>query len=163
MEPLFVGTVPLRNADILNDNEEGRGVAKGERPRRNEPIPARYLNQIYSMAVVMGEGDKLGMLTGGCQDEIFGCDYCYSSDKRMERALLYMDQSKPALFVLETISQELLMRQGSEEEGAKSEGSGSGGTGIGDAMEGTGGNQEGVQEGSAQEASLVRDAGCFID
>jgi len=78
----------------------------------------------------------------------------------MVRAHLDMDQSEHALFVLETISQELLMRQGSEEEGAKAEGSGAEGAGAGDATEGTGGSPEGKQEGLGPEVSLVQ--GCRL-
>jgi len=34
LEPLFADTLPSRNADIFNDNEEEIGAAKVERPKK---------------------------------------------------------------------------------------------------------------------------------
>jgi len=78
----------------------------------------------------------------------------------MERALLDMDRSERALSVLETISQELLMRQRSEVEGAQLEGSGSGGAESGEETEETGGNPDGGQGGSVPDVSVAR--GCRL-
>jgi len=49
--PLFVEYPYVRTADIVNDNDDGCVLPVLVCPKKNAPIPARYLNRFYAVSV----------------------------------------------------------------------------------------------------------------
>jgi len=50
--PLFVEDPCVRNTDIINDNDDGGVLPVVVRPKRNAPMPARYLSPVYVVSVI---------------------------------------------------------------------------------------------------------------
>jgi len=67
--PLFVEEPYVRTADIINDNDDGGVVPILVRPKKNAPIPARYLSRIYAVSV-----------TDNCGDDVINIS-CYRFEK----------------------------------------------------------------------------------
>jgi len=78
----------VRTADIVNDNDGGGVLPLLVRPKRNAPIPTRYLNRVYAVPVNDDQWDDV--------DDIF----CSRSDKRFAKELLEMDKEEKRLAVL---------------------------------------------------------------
>jgi len=57
--PLFVENPYVRNADIVNDNDDGGVITISVRPKKNAPMPARYLSRVYAVSV-----------TNSCWDDV---------------------------------------------------------------------------------------------
>jgi len=69
--PLFAECPYTRNADKINDNDNGDVVPKAGRPKRNAPMPARYMSRINAESVT------------DCRwDDIFDNICCFRSEKR---------------------------------------------------------------------------------
>jgi len=92
--PLFVEDPYVRTADIINDNDDGGVLPLLVRPKRNAPIPARYLSQIYAASL-----DNDGWVD---VDDVS----CYRSERRFAKELLEMDKEERRLAVLEASDQE---------------------------------------------------------
>jgi len=101
--PLFVEDPYVRTADIINDNDDGGVLSVMVRPKRNAPMPARYLSRIYAVS-----------LTDKCWADVINIS-CYRSEKRFEKELLQMDKEEKRLAVFEASDQEHLMRQEGED------------------------------------------------
>jgi len=110
--PLFVEDSYVRTADIINDNNDGGVLPVVVRPKRNAPMPARYLSWVHAVSV-----------TDEWWDDVLNIA-CYRSEKRFEKELLEMDKEEKRLAVLEASDQERLLRQEAEdlESGGDSEG-----------------------------------------
>jgi len=110
--PLFVEDPYDRPATVVEDDDGGGAMPMLARPKRNAPVPARYLSRVYAMAVDNDQADDV--------DDIL----CSRSDKRFAKELLEMDKEEKRLAVLEASDQERLMRQEAEdmESGGDSEG-----------------------------------------
>jgi len=72
----------VRTADIVDDNDDGRVLPVLVRPKRNAPIPARYLSRIYAVSVDNDWWDDVADIS------------CYRSERRFAKELLEMDKEE---------------------------------------------------------------------
>jgi len=129
--PLFREKPVVRNAEIVN--ADVHDVIKLDRPRRNAPMPARYIHRIYAVSVEVGD-DQLGCSrrrVGGAgehdrsgqgsrnpsvRNRIYNNNIvvnvsCCSAQRRFQEELERMDRIEGLLITMEAISQEQIFRQ----------------------------------------------------
>jgi len=128
---LFRKKTVFRNADMVN--ADVHDVIKLDRPRRNAPMPARYIHRVYAVSLEVGddqsccgrggnegagEHDRVVQGSGTpsvknriCNNNIIVDVSCCSSQRRFQDELERMDRIEGLLVTMEAISQEWIFRQ----------------------------------------------------